>query len=485
MGSALQGVGSVAPALPELVTVSHIEAPMDFRGGRLELLVPHLLRSQLLRPGFVRLSLKLGAAQQMPAWAKLQFVNSGVAPEDLDRVLASVNSLESWVDIWQDLGLALERAGEEALAGGLSADAGRLWLRSSAAFNFAQYVIFMDIERKRSLHEACVRAYEKAAPCVDPPARPFEVVHRRRAMRGFLRVPRGQRPAPVVVLFNGTNAVKEELHWWSDALLERGLATLVFDGPGLGQTFHRLSMVAEPRPVGVSILNAIESHPELDAGAVAFAGLSLGGYMAIRMAAHDRRVRAVAAVSPPYSLDVYWNITLAGMRRELAALYGASEAEMGEAVGKLTLDGAIEHLRAPLFLAGGGHDLLTPRRESHRIFESARCEREFVFYPKGGHDCFNVLADLRPRVSNWLAHQLAVRHNGHRAGRLEAPEGAWRAGEAVDPDFADALCGEIERPLWSRAASPGLPVDFSPPWAPPDPRRQHVQVVTRLAASEM
>ncbi len=457
---------------------------MDLRGGRLELLVPHLLRSQLLRPGFVRLSLRLGVARQMPEWARLQFTNSGVTPDDLDRVLRRSTDLESWVDNWQDLGLELERAGDDAHERGLDGDAGRMWLGSSAAFNFAQYVIFMDIARKRALHEACVRAYEKAAPCVDPPARPFEFVHRRRAMRGYLRVPRGPRPAPVVVMFNGTNAVKEELHWWSDALLEQGLATIVFDGPGLGQTFHRLSMVAEPRPVGVSIIDAIEGHPELDASAVALAGLSLGGYMAIRMAAHDPRVRAVAAVSPPYSLDVYWNITLAGMRRELAALYGVAESEMGEAVGRLTLDGAIEHLRAPLFLAGGGHDLLTPRREASRIFERARCEREFVFYPRGGHDCFNVLADLRPRLSGWLARHLAGRRPEPRLAPAEAHDSACRAAEAVDPDFADALCGEVARPLWSRAASPGLPVDFAPSWMPPDPARRRVQVITRLAPAE-
>ena len=42
-------------------------------------------------------------------------------------------------------------------------------------------------------------------------------------MTGFLRMPPGRRPAPVVVLFNGTNAVKEELHWWADVLLDRGL----------------------------------------------------------------------------------------------------------------------------------------------------------------------------------------------------------------------------------------------------------------------
>src|SRR5262249_5842358 len=74
------------------------------KGGRRELLVPHIVRGQLFRPGFVRLSLRLGAARQMPAWAKLQFTNGGVSAEDLDEVLGRVRSLESWVDAWQDLG---------------------------------------------------------------------------------------------------------------------------------------------------------------------------------------------------------------------------------------------------------------------------------------------------------------------------------------------------------------------------------------------
>jgi 2,6-dihydroxypseudooxynicotine hydrolase len=456
---------------------------MDLRGGRLELLVPHLLRGQLLRPGFVRLTLRLGAARHMPAWARLQFLNGGVSEEDLDRVLRRVNDLESWVDCWQDLAVELERAGDDAHAHGLDRDAARQWQAAAAAFSYAQYVIFMDIERKRGLHDACVRAFAKSAPYADPPARPFEVHHRRRIARGYLRVPRGVRPAPVVVLFNGTNAVKEELHWWTDALLAQGLATLVFDGPGLGETFHRLSMLGEPRPLGTAILDAVECHPELDAGAIAMGGLSLGGYMAIRIGAHDPRVRAVVAVSPPYSVDVYWHITLASMRRELAALYGVTEPEMGATVDRLTLDGVVDHLRVPLFLAAGGHDLVQPGSEAQRIFESARCERELVYYPRGGHDCFNVLADLRPRMGAWLARHLVA----HRAA-APAPEpveaaGAWRAAEAVDPDFADALTGEVERPRWSRAVSPGLPVDFSPPWVPREEAKR-VRVITRLAAAE-
>src|SRR5213594_4427327 len=89
---------------------------MTVRGGRLELLVPHLLRGQLLRPRFVRLSLLLGAARQMPRWAKLQFLHAGVSPGDLDLVLGRISSLDSWVDEWEKLGAQHEEGGRAELA---------------------------------------------------------------------------------------------------------------------------------------------------------------------------------------------------------------------------------------------------------------------------------------------------------------------------------------------------------------------------------
>ncbi len=456
---------------------------MSVRGGRLEFLVPHLLRSQVLRPNFVRLSLWLGAARQMPSWAKLQFLNNGVQTADLDRVLRRVTSLEAWVDEWEALGREQEAAARRALGLGQADESRNLFLAASASFNFAQYVMFLDTERKRQLHDACVGAYAQAAPMFDPPAQPFEVPYRRRLLRGYLRVPQGAEPAPVVVLFNGTNAVKEELHWWSEALLARGLATVVFDGPGLGETFHRLSMVAEPRPVGLAIVNALHARHELDPEAVAFFGQSLGGYLAIRMAAFDSRIRAVAAVSPPYSADVYWNLTLAGMRRELAALYGMREEEMGREVHRITLEQALPHLRSPLMISGGGHDLITPGEEAWRIFEAAHCDRELVYYPRGGHDCFNVLSDLRPRMTSWLARQLKFQRSRSRRPFVAAEvngDGAHLAAEAVDLDFADALTGEAAPRHWNAPDSKSIPARWRPAAMAPKIGTQ-VEVVLRRA----
>jgi dienelactone hydrolase len=426
---------------------------MTLTGGRLDFLAPHVLRRQLLRPGLVRLGLRLGVAQQLPAWARLQFTNQGVDPGDLDRVLRRISSLRSWVDEWESLGRHHEQGGRDALALGNPSGAARRFLAASAAYNFAQYVMFLDVGRKRALHESCVRSYAMATRLFDPPAEPFEVVFRRQPMRGYLRLPKGSAgPVPVAVMFNGTNAVKEEMHWWGEALLAQGIAVIAFDGPGLGRTFHRMSMVAEPRPVGTAILNQIETRPELDPDAVAFFGMSLGGYIAIRMAAHDRRVRAVAAVSPPYSAGIYWNVTLSAMRRELAALYDMDEREMSSSVDRITLEGALPELRCPLMVAGGGNDMITPGSEAWRIFDGSFCERELVYYPRGAHDCFNVLTDLRPRMVGWLARQLARHHrNGHRPTPVVPDADGWHAAEAVDPDFADALRGDLTPTRWNEA----------------------------------
>ena len=459
---------------------------MKVKGGRLEFLVPHLLRGQLLRPSFLRLSLRLGAAHLMPGWAKLQFLNCGVSDRDLDRVLDRIASLEGWTNEWQALGREQEAAGRRALGFGQPTEARRHFLAATASFNFAQYVLFQDVERKRALHEACVNAYAQAAPLLDPPARPFEVPFRRRLMRGYLRLPPGPRPVPVVVLFNGTNGVKEELHWWSEVLLARGLAAITFDGPGLGQTFHRLSMVAEPRPVGLAIVNEIQAHPELDPNAIAFFGQSLGGYLALHMAAFDPRIKAVAAVSPPYSADVYWNVTLAALRRELAALYGMDESEMGREIHRITLAEALPRVRCPLMITGGGHDLITPGEEAWRIYEDARCERELVYYPHAGHDCFNVLGDLRPRIAGWLTRKLAAQRSRPAypsPPRAEEAEAAWTAGEAVDPDFADALRGEYPPRAWHPPEAPRMPARWRSPLDPPTDGP--VEVVLRHAAAAL
>ena len=48
-----------------------------------------------------------------------------------------------------------------------------------------------------------------------------------------------------------------------------------------------------------------------------------------------------------------------------------------------------------------GRRIRPSRRRSPADFER-RAASGAIYYPKGAHDCFNVLDDLRPRLVNWL-----------------------------------------------------------------------------------
>ena len=107
-----------------------------------------------------------------------------------------------------------------------------------------------------------------------------------------------------------------------------------------------------------------------------------------------------------------------------------------------------------------------------------------MFYPRGAHDCFNVLADLRPRMVAWLARQIERHHGPLRPGRSRVesePEAHWNAAEAVDPEFADALLGDVTRMEWRPRESESLPAHWRPNIVPLG--RERLEVVHRLAGA--
>src|SRR5690606_33765753 len=112
------------------------------------------------------------------------------------------------------------------------------------------------------------------------------VPHGGAELPGYLRTPPGDDPVDLVVLVNGANSVKEELHLWSDALLARGLATITFDGPGQGESSPAMGGPAlQLRGFEHVIGAAIDAAAQRLGGRlrrVALWGNSFGGYLALR-----------------------------------------------------------------------------------------------------------------------------------------------------------------------------------------------------------
>lgn len=112
-----------------------------------------------------------------------------------------------------------------------------------------------------------------------------------------------------LLIISGYDGTLEET-WLSygRAALERGYHLLLFTGPGQMDTlrFHPgLAFVPEYERVGRLALDHVLARRETDPRRVALMGISFGGYFATRIAAHDRRVRALIANSPIVDLHAY------------------------------------------------------------------------------------------------------------------------------------------------------------------------------------
>ncbi|HEU4954469.1 MAG TPA: alpha/beta hydrolase [Gemmatimonadales bacterium] len=121
---------------------------------------------------------------------------------------------------------------------------------------------------------------------------------------GELRLPGGSGPVPAVALTGPFTGVKEQVTGvYAERLARAGIATLAFDHRGFGESGGRRhhedsqGKLADLR----AAVGVLAGRPEVDAGRIGLVGICLGGGYAVRAAATDPRVRAVAGIAGAYN----------------------------------------------------------------------------------------------------------------------------------------------------------------------------------------
>jgi len=138
--------------------------------------------------------------------------------------------------------------------------------------------------------------------------------------------------APAVVLTGPfTGVVEQVVGNYATRLYERGLTTLAFDHRGFGESDGRRAhedtqgKLADLR-AAVSLLTA---HPAVDSARIAAVGICLGGGYAVRAAAADPRVRAVAGIAGGYNSPARFSAGDAeGYRRALSSFIERYDDEL-------------------------------------------------------------------------------------------------------------------------------------------------------------
>ena len=277
---------------------------------------------------------------------------------------------------------------------------------AALSYHLAGMLVFDDPRKMRALRAAASSLFARSLPILRPTVQRVDIPWRTARLPGYLAMPElNAAPAPLVVILNGTSTSKEETILWSEAFLANGLAVLALDWPGSGESALTVRPTSDCDDFSDGVLTMAAAHPGIDADRVALLGFSLGGALAAITAAHDRRIGALVAVTPPYDSEPWLHRAQPLLRRHLASLAGG-ERRLERLATAFALPGVVERSRCPVLVMGAGRDLFVPPEESIRYCIAAGDRGSLLWYPDGSHGLYELMPDWTEQAARWLTSTL-------------------------------------------------------------------------------
>jgi uncharacterized protein len=225
-----------------------------------------------------------------------------------------------------------------------------------------------------------------------------------------LWVPDGRGPWPAVIVLHGGGSRKENHADYARVATSQGFVALTFDNRGHGETEGDLGPGVIEDLGGLAAWLA--ARPEVDQRRIATRGSSMGGLMALHLAAASPHVAAVVAICPAAEWMLAEDVrriadgepprpdsALAEMRIDAPGLASWMEvADVGVAVERLG--------PKPLLLIHARGDEVVPYTHSEQLYERAVEPKKLLLLEGGDHRSAQHDAELQGESLRWLARAI-------------------------------------------------------------------------------
>ncbi len=248
-----------------------------------------------------------------------------------------------------------------------------------------------------------------ALPHLNPPGERVEIPYQGKSLHGILRKPVGVDRPPVMVMICGLDSTKEETEAYERPFLERGIAILVFDGPGQGEGEYDFAIRADYEVPVKAVVDYLMTRRDLDTGRIGVWGVSLGGYYAPRAAAFETRIKACIALAGPYDWGRAWD-GLTELTREAFRVrsHCATLEQAKRHAATLSLQGIADRITCPIFVITGKLDRVIPWQDAERLAREVSGPVELLIIEDGNHVANNRGYRWRLQSADWMAEQLGV-----------------------------------------------------------------------------
>lgn len=334
----------------------------------------------------------------------------GVPVSDFMEVAYSIDRWDDWCQAWCERAAMHEKIGRACLLEGQNASAADHLLTAAVEYHFAKFYFTHDVQQMKAAHMKAVECNTLALPFYSPPGERVAIPFEGKYLYGNLRKPLGATGKhPVVLIISGMDSTKEEHHFYENLFLERGMATLAFDGPGQGEAEYDWPVRHTfEEPVG-AVIDWVEKRIDLDGDRVGISGASMGGYYAPRAAAFEKRVKAAIANSGAHSvIDNFDQRPQTLKDAYKLRTHSKTVEEAREKTRPFDMTGIAEKITVPMFIIAGKDDHITRWQDAEKVSKEVKGPVVFIALEGGIHVGHNRGHLWRTQCADWMAVQLGV-----------------------------------------------------------------------------
>jgi len=325
---------------------------------------------------------------------------------------------DGWEREWLALAQQIETKAKQALAAGHKQTAIQYFFHANQYYRMSD--VFLTIAQESKKTERFRKAQENfraAAKLLEPVIEVVTVRCGSEEYDGYFCHPVNLKSGkwPAVLFLAGADAYAEEVYFGAKPMLERGWAVLLVDTPGRGSSIYLKGIKTRPdyEVPGKACIDYLISRSDIDANRIALMGISMAGYYAPRVAAFDKRVKALIAWSGCYSiLDDLYDFCVHLQPTVQRLLGGVSHEEARKLSKAFTMAGLAKNITCPTLITHGATDTLMSVEGAKRLFaEIGAKDKTLKIYDQndpGGriHCSHDYWAHNVPYMLDWLEQRL-------------------------------------------------------------------------------
>ena len=336
----------------------------------------------------------------------------------------------AWFEEWNKMGERVALLGDQAKAKGYVQTTSAAYMRAANYIEIGERLRQPRTSETQKAYTQAVELFKKGLP--DVPFLSIEAVEvpfegGRSLPAYFVRKAGAEMIKwPAVVFFDGLDVTKEIQYFRGvPEFTKRGMACLILDGPGNGESIRFRGMPArhDSEVAGSAAIDYLEKRGDVDKDRIGVMGISLGGYFAPRAAAFEKRFKACVAWGAQYDYHAVW-------KKRFEAAFKGSLSVPGEhifwflgvdnmeaALKKLepfTLEGVAGKIECPFLLTHGEEDAQisteTARKQFAEIGAKDKTFKIFTREEGGSEHCQGDNLTLGiTYIADWLSDKLRTR----------------------------------------------------------------------------